>query len=54
MKRLFATLALLTGLMLTGGAHAQDKKVETIPAAAPATAAAAPAPVPNKGDVAWK
>ena len=46
MKRLFATLALLTGLMLTGGAHAQDKKVETIPAAAPATAAAAPAAAP--------
>jgi Amt family ammonium transporter len=44
MKRLFATLALLTGLMLTGGAYAQDKKADPAPAAAPvAAAAAAPA-----------
>ena len=47
MKKLFATLALLTGLMLTGTVHAQDKKADAPPAAAPTTAApAATAPAP--------
>jgi len=39
MKRLFATLALATGLLLTGSAYAQDKKADPVP---PAAAAAAP------------
>jgi len=41
MKRLIATLALLTGLMLTGSTYAQDKKADPAPAAAPAAASAA-------------
>ncbi len=48
MKRLFATLALVTGLLLTGSAQAQDKKADPVaPAAAPVAAAAeAPAAAP--------
>jgi len=47
MKRIFATLALVTGLMLAGGVStqvlAQDKKADPAPAAAPAAAAPAAA-----------
>ncbi len=46
MKRLFATLALITGLMLTGSAQAQyenPKPADNPAAAAPAAAAATPA-----------
>ncbi|HWI13804.1 MAG TPA: ammonia channel protein, partial [Burkholderiales bacterium] len=64
MSKLFAVLALLGALLLTGfSAAAQEKAPEPAAAAAtasaaapvaPATApAATPAPVPNKGDVAW-
>ena len=42
MKRLLVTLALVSGLMLTGSAHAQEKKAEPA-TAAPAAATAAPA-----------
>ncbi len=61
MSKLFAILALLGALLLTGfNAAAQEKAPEPAAAAATATAAApaaaaaaAPAPVPNKGDVSW-
>ncbi len=46
MKRLFATLALVAGLMLTGSAHAQDKKADPAPAPAAATAATPAAAAP--------
>ncbi|MBL8522881.1 MAG: ammonium transporter [Betaproteobacteria bacterium] len=50
MKRIFATLALVTGLMLAGGVStqvlAQDKKTDPAPAAAPAPAADAAAATP--------
>ncbi|MGE5524142.1 MAG: ammonium transporter [Rhodospirillaceae bacterium] len=64
MRKIFAVLALLGAMLLTGfTAAAQDKAPEpaaaaaTAASAAPATPAAAPAaapaPTPNKGDVAW-
>ncbi len=57
MKRLLASLALIAGLMVSGGVMAQDKKADAAPpaaapavaapaAAAPAAAAAAPAAAP--------
>jgi Amt family ammonium transporter len=46
MKRLIASLALLTGLALAGSAYAQDKKADPAPAPAAAASAAAPATAP--------
>jgi ammonium transporter, Amt family len=43
MKKIFAALAVVSGLMLCGASIAQDKKAEPTPAAASATAAPAPA-----------
>jgi Amt family ammonium transporter len=61
MKRLFALIALATGIAFAGAALAQDKPAPAAekPAAEMAKkdeakpAEAKPAPVPNKGDVAW-
>jgi len=45
MKRLFATLALMTGLMLTSSAYGQDKKADPAPVAPAPAAATTAAPV---------
>ena len=62
MSKIFAALALLGALLLTGLTTAAAQEKAAGPAAAAATASAAapaaapvatPAPTPNKGDVSW-